>query len=110
MAKTNENTGFVCLHCGAHVLPVTNGSYRNHCPYCLWSLHVDDVRPGDRQSPCRSLMRPVQVRKTKKGYQVLHVCTGCGKRQPNKVALDTVQDDFDALLALMAAGETALVP
>ncbi|MBA3237248.1 MAG: RNHCP domain-containing protein [Parachlamydiaceae bacterium] len=24
-------------------MPLRNGSYRNHCPFCLSSLHVDDI-------------------------------------------------------------------
>ncbi len=102
LARRNENAGFACVHCGARIEPVSNGSYRNHCPHCLWSLHVDATRPGDRASRCRSAMRPVGVLKRKKGWQVVHECTGCGKRQPNILALDTTQDDMDALLALMA--------
>lgn len=49
----------------------------------------------------------MQKRKNK-DLQILHICTGCGKVQPNKVALNTVQDDFDALMAFMAATTRAL--
>lgn len=91
------------MHCGARVEPVTNGSFRNHCPFCLWSLHVDGARPGDRSSGCRAPMRPVGIVQRRKGFQIVHECTGCGKRHPNRVALDTVQDDLDALLALMVS-------
>ena len=101
MARSEENAGFRCIHCDALVQPVTNGSYRNHCPFCLWSLHVDDARPGDRASRCRAPMQPVAISRNRKGFQIIHRCTGCGKRQPNRAALDTVEDDFDALLALM---------
>lgn len=104
MANGRENTGFTCAHCGALVGPVTNGSYRNHCPVCLWSVHVDDVRPGDRASGCRAPMEPVRLLRTRKGFQILHCCTRCGKRQPNIAALDTEQDDMDALLIMMAEG------
>jgi hypothetical protein len=38
---------FVCEHCGKAVEPLAKGSYRNHCPHCLWSKHVDDVGPGE---------------------------------------------------------------
>jgi hypothetical protein len=48
-------------------------------------------------------MRPVGIVRGRKGFQILHQCTGCDKRQPNRVALDTVQDDFEALLALMVS-------
>jgi hypothetical protein len=83
------------------VVPLTNGSYRNHCPNCLWSRHVD-VTPGDRASGCGGLMAPVGLRyKPGKGYQVVHRCERCGATAVNRVAEDTVQaDDLDALLRL----------
>lgn len=34
------------------VVPEGAGSnHRNHCPNCLYSLHVD-IEPGDRESEC----------------------------------------------------------
>lgn len=42
MSRKTENTAFTCLHCGRQVLPLTNGSFRDHCPFCLYSLHVDE--------------------------------------------------------------------
>jgi hypothetical protein len=86
------------------VPPLTNGSYRNHCPACLHSLHVDEV-PGDRASGCGGLMRPVAVRaKPAKGPQLIHRCLRCGALRVNRVAADTVApDDLDALLALPPA-------
>ncbi|MEM9624515.1 MAG: RNHCP domain-containing protein [Pseudomonadota bacterium] len=100
MARQCENTGFACVHCGAEVQPVTNGSYRNHCPFCLWSLHVDN-QPGDRLSRCRAPMQPVAVVRNRKGWQIVHQCTKCGHKQPNKVAQMTLQDDMDALVRFM---------
>ena len=101
MARADENAGFTCAHCGAGVLPLTNGSYRNHCPFCLWSVHVDDAGPGDRLSACLGLMQPVELVSKRKGWQVVHRCTRCGKTQPNKVATATIQsDDIDALVDL----------
>lgn len=101
MARADENAGFTCAHCGASVSPLTNGSYRNHCPFCLWSVHVDDARPGDRASVCFGLMRPVELVSKRKGWQVVHRCTRCGKTQPNKVAASTDQaDDIEVLVGL----------
>ena len=57
MSRKTENTAFVCQHCGRQVLPLTNGSFRDHCPFCLFSLHVDE-QVGDRMSDCRGLMEP----------------------------------------------------
>lgn len=103
MGRSEENVGFTCAHCGGHVQPLTNGSYRNHCPFCLWSRHVD-TNPGDRASPCRGMMDPVAVRRTKKGLQLVHECRRCGRARPNRIAERTAQpDDFDQLLALVCA-------
>lgn len=88
-----ENEGFVCEWCGTDVVPLTNGSYRNHCPACLHSKHVDE-HPGDRRSMCRGLMKPIELAyRRKKGYQIVHVCVECGTLKRNKVAVDTVQPD-----------------
>ncbi len=81
---------------------MTNGSYRNHCPFCLVSKHVDR-QPGDRASDCAGLMMPSEiVSHSKKGYQLVHVCLRCGKRQRNKIAENTIQpDDLEKLLEVM---------
>ena len=82
------NEGFVCAHCGARVEPLTNGSVRNHCPACLWSLHVD-VDPGDRASDCGGTLEPVAVEDGgRKGWVVVHRCTRCGAMRRNRSALD----------------------
>lgn len=93
MSRKNENTHFCCENCGAVVLPVTNGSYRNHCPFCLFSKHLD-VIPGDRKSNCKGLMKPIEIDySSKKGYQLIHQCETCNKTQRNKIAINTVQED-----------------
>lgn len=80
---------FICEHCGKTVEPLAHGSYRNHCPHCLWSKHVDRDGPGDRQSSCGGLMQPVGLdQRGGKGWLVLHACTKCDKRIPNKAAPD----------------------
>lgn len=98
MSKKSENSGFTCEQCGQEVVPVTNGSYRNHCPFCLYSKHVD-VLPGDRMSVCGGLMKPVGFAyKSGKGFQIVHKCLWCRCTSVNKVAKDTVQqDDIEAL-------------
>lgn len=54
---------------------------------------MDDV-PGDRKSNCFGLMRPNDFRyHSKKGYQLEHIYTLCGKKQWNKVAENTIQND-----------------
>lgn len=80
---------FMCEHCGAPVEPLGKGSYRNHCPQCLWSKHVDRDGPGDRLSQCQGMMAPVgSDYDGKKGWMIVHVCEKCGKNIPNKVAPD----------------------
>ena len=102
MSRKTENAGFICAHCGKPVLALTNGSYRNHCPFCLYSLHVDEAI-GDRASKCFGKMEPKAiVYNSKKGYQIVHVCLKCGVRRVNKIAENTeMPDDFDMILRLM---------
>ena len=46
------NDTFICKNCGRTAVPEGAGSnHRNHCPNCLYSLHVD-IEPGDRESDC----------------------------------------------------------
>ena len=105
MARDDENRGFSCISCGAAVEPLSNGSYRNHCPVCLCSVHVD-VRPGDRASSCAGLMLPVAlVHSGNKGWQVVHRCERCGVRATNRIAEATVQpDDVSAVARLSGRG------
>jgi hypothetical protein len=81
---------FKCGHCKAFIGPtVSGGRHRNHCPLCLYSRHVDNRRPGDRASSCRSLMAPIGTFHRPKGEQVLlHRCLGCGVERYNRVAAD----------------------
>jgi hypothetical protein len=101
MSRKDENKGFICEHCGHKVLPMTNGGYRNHCPFCLYSKHVDG-EPGDRRCLCYGLMEPVGLSyHSQKGFQIIHECLRCGQRKVNKVAEHTVQpDEIDELLRL----------
>ncbi|RIK37117.1 MAG: RNHCP domain-containing protein [Chloroflexi bacterium] len=104
MSRRTENRGFCCEHCQQLVQPVTNGSYRNHCPFCLRSKHVDIV-PGDRRNPCGGLMDPIGLRVGRKGYQLVFRCRRCRACTVNRVAEQTEQpDDFDLLLKLMQSG------
>ncbi|MDR0326494.1 MAG: RNHCP domain-containing protein [Oscillospiraceae bacterium] len=97
MSRKTENTGFICAYCGADVQPLTNGSYRNHCPQCFYSIHIDDY-PGDRASDCLGLMVPSGVRyHSKKGWQIVHRCQKCGVEKVNR----TAPDDTDTLFIMM---------
>ncbi|MBP9750469.1 MAG: RNHCP domain-containing protein [Candidatus Peribacteraceae bacterium] len=85
---------FICGHCGKQVEPLPRGSYRNHCPFCLWSRHVDDRGPGDRASTCGGMMAPTAL-DYRAGSQsrLTHTCEKCRKTIPNVVAPD---DDLAA--------------
>jgi len=97
VSRKTENTGFICGHCKAEVYPLNNGSYRNHCPHCLYSIHIDNA-PGDRASNCLGLMEPMGLRHhSKKGYQIIHRCQKCGVEKVNR----TAPDDFDAVINFM---------
>lgn len=102
MSRNEENAGFKCVNCGINVLPLTNGSYRNHCPNCLHSLHVD-IKPGDRLNMCKGIMKPMGVKySSKKGYQIIHKCKKCGKQSINKIAEnDDQSDDLDEIIKIM---------
>lgn len=104
----NWNPDFRCLHCGC---PVSANSilsavgHRNHCPYCLWSRHLDLLAAGDRLSACKAPMRPLGLtfKRTNKKYSrlgsgelmLVHLCTDCGRLSLNRIAAD---DDVDCLL------------
>lgn len=96
----NLNDGFKCENCGQNVGPLTSGGRnRNHCPFCLNSLHVDDETPGDRLASCRGIMRPIGIETRRTGeYVLIHKCENCGKISKNRIAGD---DDWDKVSALV---------
>ena len=101
-----DDSGFICGHCGKEVKPLGYTS-RNHCPYCLWSLHVD-VNPGDRANECKGLMEPIRTEPDpKKGFVIIHRCTKCGELRRNKAALNGGKgqaDNMSLLIKLTVAG------
>ena len=88
--QPNERNAFVCGHCGRPVgQTVSGGHHRNHCPHCLYSLHVDDRTMGDRTSACGGLMEPIARFRRPKGEEVVvHRCLRCGQERHNRVAAD----------------------
>jgi len=100
---SKNDSGFTCVNCGKTVLPLGYTS-RNHCPYCLCSLHVD-VMPGDRANPCGGIMRPIHAEPdSKKGYILYQKCDKCDVIGRNKAAYDadTQPDDVDFIIRLTA--------
>ena len=95
-----NDTGFICQNCGKEVQPLKYTS-RNHCPYCLHSIHIDNV-PGDRANTCLGIMEPIDVEPSnKKGYIITFRCKKCKEVKRNKMADD---DDYDTLLKLTRKG------
>jgi hypothetical protein len=77
---------------------MSGGRNRNHCPYCLYSRHVDDSAPGDRASSCGAAMAPVAFFRRPKGEQVLvHRCLGCGFERYCRIAADDSDGVLDTL-------------
>ncbi len=92
-----NNENFICLYCKKEVAKHPSSS-RNHCPFCLYSLHVDLDTPGDRKNRCKGLMKPIKLDyKSKKGYIIIHKCLKCGAETPNMQAPD---DNFENIIAL----------
>ena len=100
MRHRGASDGFTCRHCGRGVTPQPHGTrHRNHCPWCLWSLHVDDS-PGDRASACHGSMEPVAVWVRGDGeWAIIHRCSTCGCLKSNRIAGD---DNPWSLMALAA--------
>ena len=101
---------FKCAHChalvsSAHLLSGVNN--RNHCPYCLWSFHLDLFAAGDRLSACKAPMKPIglTMKRGRNKYQrdprgelmLVHECTGCKALSINRIAAD---DDPATLMAV----------
>ena len=99
MKMVHRDEDFECQNCHFQV-PKRGGGYcRNHCPKCLYSLHVDLKVPGDRKSDCVSLMKPVDVilNTKKQTYQLIQQCTKCQYRHAVTVAKD---DDLNLVLKI----------
>ena len=96
---------FHCTRCKELItLPAQGTEQRNHCPKCLWSLHVDHHN-GDRRSACKSPMEPIAVCARLKGeWSIIHRCTGCGTLRMNRIA----GDDSEVLLLSLALRPIAL--
>lgn len=101
---------FRCANCGAvvsvmHMLSGVNN--RNHCPYCLWSCHLDLYSTGDRLSACKAGMKPIglTLKRSRNKYQVdsrgelmlVHACVDCATVSINRIAAD---DDPETILSV----------
>lgn len=108
---------FKCSHCH-NIVPaahfVSGVNHRNHCPYCLWSCHLDLFAAGDRLCACKGQMKPVglTMKKSRNKYRLeargelmlVHACVECSTLSINRIAADddpaTIVDVFQESLAL----------
>ena len=111
----DNNADFTCLHCGSYVSAaqcLAGVGNRNHCPYCLWSRHLDLLEAGDRLAACKAPMRPVglTLKRSRNKYarviggelMLVHLCTECEHISINRIAADDIPEAiievFDASL------------
>lgn len=101
---------FRCGHCSNPVssMSMLSGvNNRNHCPYCLWSCHLDLYSAGDRLSACKGQMMPIglTMKKSRNKYRLesggelmlIHECTECRTLSINRIAAD---DDPESILSV----------
>jgi len=86
---------FTCENCNEEVKAL-GYTARDHCPYCLYSKHVDK-NPGDRENTCKGLLKPIGIEKYKNTYKILYQCEKCGELHKNIVADD---DNMEKIIEL----------
>ncbi len=89
---------FICENCHQKVSKL-NYTSRDHCPYCLYSKHVD-INPGDRENTCLGLLKPIDIEKYKDTYKIIYKCEKCGQTHKNIIAND---DNMDLIIELSVA-------
>ena len=86
---------FICENCGNKVSKL-NYTARDHCPYCLYSKHVD-INPGDRLNSCHGMLRPIDIEKFKDSYKIIYKCEKCNMIHKNIAAND---DDMNKIIEI----------
>ena len=87
---------FICKNCGKSVSKLGYTS-RDHCPYCLHSIHIDN-NPGDRSCTCLGDLNPIGVELFKNGlYKIIYKCKKCGVIKKNVQAKD---DDINEIIKI----------
>ena len=86
---------FTCENCG-RLVEKSNYTARDHCPYCLYSKHVD-INPGDRANTCLGLLKPIGIEKYKDTYKILYRCNKCSEEHKNIMAKD---DDINEIIKI----------
>lgn len=96
MKKFNMiNESFTCENCG-NLVDKSSYTARDHCPYCLFSKHVD-INPGDRMNECKGLLKPIGIEKFKDTYKIIYKCEKCGNSHKNIIEKD---DDMNLIIDL----------
>ena len=109
---------FKCAHCHGFVSSTHQLSgvhNRNHCPYCLWSCHLDLYVAGDRLSACKGQMKPIgltmkmgrnKYRPEARGeLMLIHECVECKSVSINRIAAD---DDAETVMTVFQ--ESLVIP
>jgi hypothetical protein len=97
--REHDAGGFRCSHCKQFVVinDIMGTANRNHCNWCLWSKHVDEVK-GDRKATCNSGMEPIGLTFKHEGHgrigevMLIHLCSVCSKISINRIARDDPED------------------
>ena len=98
----NDNE-FICINCGNKVEKLKYTS-RDHCNYCLYSVHVD-ITPGDRKNNCKGVLVPINIElNSKKGEVIIYKCNKCGSIVKNIVANDDNRDAIYEIIKNYAKG------
>lgn len=93
-SKNDEE--FICNNCKRFVEKLSYTS-RDHCPYCLHSVHIDN-NPGDRSCSCLGDLVPIGVEKSKNGlYKIIYKCDKCKIIKKNIQAVD---DDINEIIKI----------
>lgn len=119
--KEYKAGGFTCSHCKQFVFitDVMGTQHRNHCNYCLWSKHVDLIKPGDRKATCHNGMKPIGLTFKNEGYdkygrarrgelKLIHLCAMCEQISTNRTAADDITDEIFAVLSQSLSLDEAL--
>lgn len=92
---TMKDDFFICENCQREVFPLKY-SARDHCPYCLFSKHVD-INPGDRLNTCLGALEPIGIEKFKNTYKIIYKCNKCATIHKNVIAND---DNMDLIIKI----------
>ena len=92
---TMKNETFICENCNK-LVNKSDYTARDHCPYCLYSKHVD-INPGDRLNECKGLLVPIGIEKFKNTYKIIYKCEKCKKIHKNIMHDD---DNMDLIINL----------